>query len=181
MRMEDICETLRLHRQSIGKRDLLQIEIAEAEDTLKIMQRTVAEDVAAPGAQNVTGMPKGNMVGNPTERLGLMLASGDAPRHIAQLKTDIAELKRELHDLTIRINRVAAWLAGLSERESWVITGHMVNGLTQVRSAAHAPFIAAFEAAGAAQDRTNGKIANVAVLSPPLSRKCHLYKRFEVC
>lgn len=130
MRMEDICETLRLHRQSIGKRDLLQIEIAEAEETLKIMQRTVAEDVAAPGAQNVTGMPKGNMVGNPTERLGLMLASGDAPRHIAQLKTDIAELKRELHDLTIRINRVAAWLAGLSERESWVITGHMVNGLT---------------------------------------------------
>ena len=130
MTMEEICEILSQHRQSIGKRDLLQIEIAEAEETLKIMQRTVAEDVAVPGAQNVTGMPKGNAVGNPTERLGLMLASGDAPRHIAQLKTDIAELKRELHDLTIKINRVAAWIAGLSERESWVITGHMINGLT---------------------------------------------------
>ena len=130
MTMEEICEILSQHRQSIGKRDLLQIEIAEAEETLKIMQRTVAEDVAAPGAQNVTGMPKGNEVGNPTERLGLMLASGDAPRHIAQLKTDIAELKRELHDLTICINRVAAWLASLSERESWVITGHMIDGLT---------------------------------------------------
>lgn len=130
MTMEEICEILSQHRQSIGKRDLLQIEIAEAKETLKIMQRTVAEDVAAPGAQNVTGMPKGNAVGNPTECLGLMLASGDAPRHIAQLKTDIAELKRELHDLTIRINRVVAWLASLSERESWVITGHMIDGLT---------------------------------------------------
>ena len=130
MTMEEICEIISKHRQSIGKRDLLQIEISEAEETLKIMQRTVAEDVAAPGAQSVTGMPKGNAVGNPTERLGLMLASGDAPRHIAQLKTDIKELKRELHDLTIRINRVAAWLAGLSERENWVITGHMINRLT---------------------------------------------------
>ena len=58
MTMEEICEILSQHRQSIGKRDLLQIEIAEAEETLKIMQRTVAEDVAAPGVQNVTGMPK---------------------------------------------------------------------------------------------------------------------------
>ena len=59
MTMEEICEILSQHRKSIGKRDLLQIEIAEAEETLKIMQRTVAEDVAARKPDRTVGLDVG--------------------------------------------------------------------------------------------------------------------------
>ena len=38
MTMEEICEILSQHRQSIGKRDLLQIETAEAEETHELTE-----------------------------------------------------------------------------------------------------------------------------------------------
>ena len=130
MTPEEIGEVLRQHRSAIAKRDLLRVEIDEAEAKLKAMLQTMAEEAATSSGNGAAGMPRSTKVGNPTERIGLMLASGEVPQHIAELKQDIAELTHEMHGLTLRINRVAAWLVGLPERERWVVTGHLINGLT---------------------------------------------------
>ena len=130
MTQETIIEMLQAYRLNVSKCGLLRIEIDEAETKLKTMQRTMAEEAATSSGNGAAGMPRSTKISNPTERIGLMLASGEVPQHITDLKRSIEELKRELYQRTIHVNRVDAWLAVLTERERWVVTGHIMDCLT---------------------------------------------------
>lgn len=130
MKPEIVLETLQSYRENLGRCEYLRIELAEAEKVLNDLEGTAREDAAAPGAQNLTGMPRGNAVGNPTERIAMMFASGGEPRHISELREEISKKWEEYRTKQKAADQVDAWMRGLNDRERWIVLGQVVDGLT---------------------------------------------------
>lgn len=130
MTAERVNEMLHNYREYLGRCKHLEIEIAQAEKALKSSIATAREDAAAPGGQNLDGMPHGTTVGNPTERIALMFADGRYPKYIEDIAADLKELKEEYRQKSPTVVFVEAWLLGLTERERWIIEQQVIDGVT---------------------------------------------------
>jgi len=76
------------------------------------------------------GMPHGTTVGNPTERIALMLATGYTTEDVIELQGNIEKLEAEYCQKKIVVRFVEAWLKGLTEKERWMIERAMFDGMT---------------------------------------------------
>ena len=60
-------------------------------------------------------------MGNPTERIAIMLATGIMTDDIAAMNKEIAALEAEHREKSLVVYFVQAWLKGLSAKERWMI------------------------------------------------------------
>ena len=114
-------QMLRDYKPFRGRCEYLKTLIPELKNEAAIWHRELAADLARSSANEMDGLPRGNKVGNPTERLGIMLASGFTPEGLKELEAEIASYEQELQEKAVTVHFVEAWLPGLTEKERWLI------------------------------------------------------------
>ena len=129
MTREKIEEYLKTYRFEVGRCGHLEKEIELLKAQIEKAKEWLADDLAGPGAQTITDMPRGTTVGNPTEKLGIMLASGYVSDEIRELEAKLGELNAEYAERKKTVDFVSSWLAGLPERERWMIETQVVDGV----------------------------------------------------
>lgn len=129
MRPERAEQMLREYKNNVGRRGFLEKAIMEAETDLAYWRSRLAEDMVG-GAQNLDGMPHGTTVGNPTEKMALKLATGYEPEDLKDAERRLAEMRTELRALEMEIVFVEAWLAGLSQKDRWLLERIYFEGFT---------------------------------------------------
>lgn len=127
---EHVNQMLENYREYAGRCKHLETEITETEKLLQKMRRTAIQDMAAPGAQNLDGMPHGTAISSPTERIAIMFAEGKSPRHIDELDSYLKSLRQEYAEKCPTVIFVDAWLSGLADRERWIIIQQVIDGVT---------------------------------------------------
>lgn len=129
MTFEEIEEMLKTYRFEVGRCGHLENEIEQAKRDIKRARAALAGDLAGPGAQTITDMPRGTTVGNPTEKIGIILASGYVSDELRELELKLNELTDEYNTRKRTIEYVEKWLRGLPERERWVIETQYIDGV----------------------------------------------------
>jgi DNA-directed RNA polymerase sigma subunit (sigma70/sigma32) len=81
-------------------------------------------------AQQYNDMPHGSKVSKPVEDLALRYMDGHLPDVLKGWMQESEEMQRELLQLEKSILYVDTWLGALTEKESMVITQHMIDGHT---------------------------------------------------
>lgn len=127
MTREKVDEMLKAYRFEVGRCGHLEAEISQLEKAVAQSMATLAEDVTSIKAQQLSGMPHGTTVGNPTEKLGIMLASGWVPDDILELRKELQETKLEYEGRRFTVLFVEAWLRGLTERERWIVEHQVID------------------------------------------------------
>lgn len=112
---------LRDYKNNVGRCGFLKKAIEEAEADIRQWKNRLAEDLIGSGGANLDGMPHGTTVGNPTERMALMLATGYEPEDLKDAEKRLEELRRELRKVEMEVVFVEAWLQGLPTKERWLI------------------------------------------------------------
>lgn len=131
MTEEVINEYLTQYKTMVGRCGHLRVAIPLLENELNRISHQAAADLATRGgSQNLDGMPHGTTVGNPTEKLGLLLASGYREDEMDKLQVQIWELERELSTKSAAIKMVDAWMSGLPSRQRWMIERQCFDALT---------------------------------------------------
>lgn len=125
---EKVDQIIREHKMTVSRYKYLMNVIDELKRQAEIWSRHIAEDIVTLGNQTIDGMPHGTTVGNPTEKFGIMLASGFTPAGLKELKGEIARLENEAHEKSVNIRIVEAWLDGLSEKERWLVEKQVIDG-----------------------------------------------------
>lgn len=128
MTHDKVNEMLKAYRFEVGRCGHLETEIEQLQKVISSSMSSLAEDVSAVRTQQITDMPHGTAVGNPTERIAIMLASGWVPDYITEMQTELGELKREYESRYYTVLFVSAWLKGLTERERWIVERQVING-----------------------------------------------------
>lgn len=129
MTLERIEEMLKTYRFEVGRCGHLENEIASTKRAIEAAKAGLAGDLAGPGAQVITDMPRGTTVGNPTEKLGMMLAAGYKSEEIMELESKLGELIAEYTERRKTVDYVTSWLNGLPERERWMIEMQVIDGV----------------------------------------------------
>ena len=129
MTLNDASELLRTHRERAGRGEYLKSQICRCEAILEEELGDLAGGAALPSRAYI-GMPRGSGIGDPAGALGASLADGIEPPHVTQLRGDIRAMKRELADIDTVAMFVRAWLAGLNDRERWVIERKLIDGVS---------------------------------------------------
>ena len=129
MTVERIEEMLKTYRFEVGRCGHLENEIALTQNQIERAKAGLAGDLAGPSAQVITDMPRGTTVGNPTEKLGMMLASGYKSDEIRELEAKLGELIAEYTERKKTVDYVSSWLNGLPERERWMIETQVIDGV----------------------------------------------------
>lgn len=127
---EQAKEMLRNYRASLGRCKHIEVEIERLRREAERIGRDVAADVATNSGAQPDGMPRGTAVGNPTERMGLMLASGYKPDAIVEIEAEIAELEAELGQKRITVRFVEAWMQGLTLKQRWMVEHQFFDGMS---------------------------------------------------
>lgn len=126
---EKVDQMLKDYKAFAGRCKYLTVLIPELKQEAAAWRANLASELAGSGGQNMDGMPHGTTVGNPTERLGIMLASGYTPEGLRELEKQIKDYEDELKDKTLAVHFVEAWLDGLSEKERWIVEKQVINGM----------------------------------------------------
>ena len=82
------------------------------------------------GGQQLDGMPHGNALSQPTERIGIMLATGYEYPGVTELRKLLIEAEAEYVDKQMIMLFVEGWLEGLTARERWIIEQQIFEGST---------------------------------------------------
>jgi len=121
-------QMLRDYKMFLGRCKYLSALIPELKAEAAAWRDNLAEELCSIGGQNLDGMPHGSTVGNPTERLGIMLADGYTPDGLKELEKQIVDYERELSEKSMTVHFVDAWLDGLTEKESWIVRMQVIEG-----------------------------------------------------
>jgi len=120
-------ELLASYQADAARAEHLRLEIADLKLAVSKLMATLDVDMIGPGAQVITGMPHGNAVSSPTEKLAIKLASGWIPTDIAEMREEIRTRELELADIEVISYYVQAWMSALSEREEWLIRKQVIQ------------------------------------------------------
>lgn len=123
-------QMLKDYKNHVGRAGFLRKAIAEAEADIIQWKSRLAEDLATNGGINLDGMPRGTTVGNPTERMALMLATGYMPEDLREAERQLEEMREELRKKEMILVFVDAWLNGLTSKERWLIEQIYFEGCT---------------------------------------------------
>ena len=129
MTHERVNELLKGYRFDVGRCGHLIAEISFRERQIEVEKNDAVETLAAPKPQQITDMPHGTGITNPTEKFGLMLAEGYTTQRMDELTREIAELQAELDERTQNVQYVSSWLSGLPERERWMVETQVIDGV----------------------------------------------------
>ena len=128
---ERVEKLLRGYKNCIGRCGYLRKAIAESEADIALWRSRLAEDlVGSSGNAGLDGMPRGTGVGNPTQRMALMLATGYEPEDLKDAEAQLQILRIELRQKEMEREFVDAWLEGLSTKDHWLIEQIYFENLT---------------------------------------------------
>lgn len=127
MTHETVDAMLKEYKFAVGRCGHLEAEIQQLERQIAAAQHDRAADLAAVKPQQITDMPHGTQVGNPTEKFGLMLASGWESEYIKDLQEQYSELIAKHADFKIKVAFVDSWLSGLNDRERWIVEQQVIE------------------------------------------------------
>lgn len=130
MTQERVLQMLKSYRFEVGRCGHLIAEIRVLERDIERQKADMVETLASPKPQQLTDMPHGTQIGNPTEKFGLMLASGYETPEIEAMRAKVVELSAEYDERSDVVNHVSSWLAGLDERGRWVVEAQVIDGVT---------------------------------------------------
>lgn len=125
-----MCNIIEKYNANVGRCDYLRIEIEETERALNELETAAINYEAVPGVQQLTGMPHGGKIGRPTEEVAIMFASGDVPRYMSEMRDSLKAMQKEYRKCVANVKRAEAWLKSLKDRERWVVTKQMIEGLS---------------------------------------------------
>lgn len=128
MTRDKVDELLKAYRMDVGRCGHLRAEIGQLEKDIKRAAAAIGEDLTSIKSPQITDMPHGTGVGNPTERMGMMLASGWVSSDVKELERELADKRQEYEQRYFTVVFVSAWLEGLSERERWIIEHQVIDG-----------------------------------------------------
>jgi len=129
MTRERVMSMLKGYRFEVGRCGHITAEIAELERQYKQLEYDLTTAMVAPRAQQITDMPHGTEVGNPTERYAMRLVEGLKDADLDALRVKLAALESEYNERNVTIMYVESWLSGLPERERWVIEAQVIDGV----------------------------------------------------
>lgn len=119
---------LKGYRFDVGRCGHLAQEIQLANEKLNRLLSDEVTAMISPKPQQITDMPRGTAIGNPTEKFGLMLASGYSTEESKSLEIKIAAMDDEYKERRSRVVFVESWLSGLTERERWMVETQVIDG-----------------------------------------------------
>lgn len=128
MTREKVDEMLKAYRFEVGRCGHLETEIAQLKAAIARLMSSLTEDVSASKSQQISDMPHGSIVGSPTERIAIMLASGWVPDYIKEMQSELVELQEEYDSRHFTVLFVTSWLEGLTDRERWIIEHQVIDG-----------------------------------------------------
>lgn len=129
MTREGVDRLLATYRQNEGRALYLQAEIARLEGEIQSARHNLALDMSTAHNYELSDMPRGTAVGQPTERIGLQLASGYEPDYIKAMLQEQTLYENEYKRRMLDSLFVKAWLKGLPERERWLIETQVIDGV----------------------------------------------------
>lgn len=129
MNAERVDEMLKTYRFEVGRCGHLENDIEQLKRDIEREKNGLAADLAGPGAQVITDMPRGTTVGNPTEKHGIMLATGWVSEAVKEMEARLGELEAEYKERRKTVEYVESWLNGLSERERWMVEAQVIDGV----------------------------------------------------
>ena len=130
MTRERVDEMLHNYREYVGRCKYLMAEIEEINEDLRSLKASSYADAVSPRGQDLSGMPHGTDVGQPTEQIAIAFASGCKPPYIAELEKIVAGLQAEYKSKHTTVMFVECWLQCLTDRERWVVVQQVIDGVT---------------------------------------------------
>lgn len=129
MTTDRVMAMLKAYRFEVGRCGHLQAEIAELKRRYAQLEKDLIDAMVSPGAQQISDMPRGTTVGNPTERYAMRLAEGLKDADLQAMDIRIAALEAEFEQRNLTVMYVESWLNGLAERERWVVEAQVIDGV----------------------------------------------------
>lgn len=120
MKAEIVIEALSLHLERVARCENLGVELDILRDMLATAEREMVDDEVSL-SQEITGMPHGSTIGDPTGKLGLKLACGYENWNVKQIKEEMKNISEERIVLGRWISFVNAWLKSLTEKERMLV------------------------------------------------------------
>ena len=128
MQRETVDEMLTKYKEYAARVAYLDEMIRQTEHLCESLHHNVIENTVSI-TQVITDMPRGTTTGDPTGKLGALLADGYTPDYIKQVENDLMSMKIELRSKETVVICVNAWLLGLNPREKFVIEHKIIAGM----------------------------------------------------
>lgn len=123
-------EMLAQYKVYAGRCEYLELQIENYQKQIEKMKRDMAEELAYASGKSEDGMPRGTTVGNPTERIGIMLASDYELPDVMAYQKAVKQMEDEYREKHLVVCFVRTWLNALTEKERWMIEGKVFNEKT---------------------------------------------------
>lgn len=121
---------LKLYKPYYGRCNYIKnaLEALRAEERMMIADHR--DDLLNGSSPPSDGMPHGTTVGNPTERVAMLLVTGHVTDEITALREEIRKLEAEYSEKHFVVFFVEAWISGLTTKERWMIERSYFDGMT---------------------------------------------------
>ena len=130
MTPKEVDKLLKEYRTHLGRCKHLEVLIPVLEAEIERMKKNLVEETVSLKGALPDGIPHVTSLSNPTQALGILIASGFQPEHLVARESELKAAREEYSVKLLCINFVNAWLQGLSSRERWVIEKHVIDSLT---------------------------------------------------
>jgi len=129
MKVEIVNQALSEYLERLARCEFLESEIKILQEMLEREEMKMVDDEVSL-SQQLTGMPHGTSVGDPTGKLGLKLACGFESWSVKQIKEELANRKGEYDTLSYWVAFVKAWLKCLTDKERALIEMKYIQKLS---------------------------------------------------
>ena len=129
MKAEIINEALSSYLERLSRCEFLESEIKILREMLEKAEMEMVNDEVSL-SQELTGMPHGTSIGDPTGKLGLRLACGFESWTVKQIKEELSKLQDEYNTLKYWVSFVQAWLKCLTDKERALIEMKYIQKLS---------------------------------------------------
>ena len=129
MKVEVINEALSMYLERLARCEFLDTEIKILSEMLEKAESEMVDDEVSL-SQELTGMPHGTSISDPTGKLGLRLACGFESWSVKQIKEELANMREEYNTLRYWVAFVQAWLKCLTEKERKLIEMKYIQKLS---------------------------------------------------
>ena len=120
MKVEVINEALSTYLEKLARCEFLESEIKILSEMLEKAESEMVDDEVSL-SQELTGMPHGTSISDPTGKLGLRLACGFESWSVKQIKEELTKFNEEYNTLRYWVAFVQAWMKCLTEKERMLV------------------------------------------------------------
>ena len=129
MLIEQVDELLLNYRNNLARCEFLTHDIPRLEKELGLkIKRMVEASVSL--SPNLSGMPHGSSLSDPTGKLGTDIASGYKTEEVKALEEELCEKKKEMENKQYAVSVVDSLLKCLKEKELFVIEKKVIGGMS---------------------------------------------------